>query len=269
MDGLVVIAILLICVLYVESWTMGYIMKPMHAWSCIKNTKHDDRSGRAMTATVSVPLLRAVVLLLLMILHMPPSLATQAFPYGSLFRHKHKDPKPKEPKVPGPTAAAAADGDCQPGTPLTGKSGNCNTENGSDCCKDGQEYQTYDCSPPVTNSTKGTLTLNSFAKGGDGGGGGACDGSFYPDSRLVVAMSTGWFDKKSRCKKNIVITANGKSVTAMVVDACDSMNGCDKDHNFEPPCRYNIIDGSPEVWKQLGLNKEQGEAPITWYDASS
>ena len=42
--------------------------------------------------------------------------------------------------------------------------------------------------------------------------------------------------------------------------------GCDKDHNFEPPCRNNIVDGSPAVWDALGLNKDDGQAQITWSD---
>ncbi|TVU18759.1 hypothetical protein EJB05_34872, partial [Eragrostis curvula] len=40
----------------------------------------------------------------------------------------------------------------------------------------------------------------------------------------------------SRCKKRVVIRErNGKSVTVMVVDECDSLHGCDDEHNFELP----------------------------------
>ena len=53
----------------------------------------------------------------------------------------------------------------------------------------------------------------------------------------------------------------------MVVDECDSLHGCDDEHNFEPPCANNIVDGSPAVWKALGLNTDDGEVPITWSEA--
>uniref|UniRef100_A0A0E0M927 Uncharacterized protein n=1 Tax=Oryza punctata TaxID=4537 RepID=A0A0E0M927_ORYPU len=162
---------------------------------------------------------------------------------------------------------------CQPSGTITGTSGDCNTDNGSDCCQDGVQYTTYACSPPVTGGGGGTaalLTLNSFADGGDGGGASSCTGRFYDDGQLVVALSTGWFDGRRRCEKEVVIRAgggNGASVTAMVVDECDSQRGCDGEHNFEPPCRNNIVDGSPAVWDALGLNKDDGEAQITWSDA--
>ncbi|KAL6883476.1 hypothetical protein ACP4OV_010890 [Aristida adscensionis] len=157
---------------------------------------------------------------------------------------------------------------CQPSGSIPGRSGDCNTDNGSECCEDGKRYRTFRCSPPVTARTGATLTLNSFADNGDGGDASSCTGTFFDDDRRVVALSTGWLDGRSRCKKNIVIRAsNGRSVTAMVVDECDSLHGCDKEHNFEPPCASNIVDGSPAVWKALGLNTDDGEVPITWSDA--
>jgi len=140
-----------------------------------------------------------VALLLLMALHIPPPgrLAQAAFP--SLLQT------------------------CQPSGSIPGRSGNCNTENGSECCKNGQRYTTYRCSPPVTGSTRALLTLNSFAEGGDGGGAAACTGEFYDDSKKVVALSTGWYNGGSRCRKHIVIRAsNGNTVRALVVDECDS-----------------------------------------------
>lgn len=141
-------------------------------------------------------------------------------------------------------------------------------QNDSECCKDGQRYTTFACSPRVTGSTSANLTLNSFAKNGDGGGPAACTNKYYSDSKKVVALSTGWFNGGSRCKKHIVIRAsNGRSVRAMVVDECDSMKGCDEEHNYEPPCGNNIVDGSPAVWDKLGLNKDDGKVQITWSDA--
>jgi hypothetical protein len=113
-----------------------------------------------------------------------------------------------------------------------------------------------------------TLTLNSFARGGDGGGPSFCDNRFHKDNELVVALSTGWLrlDGTHRCNKMIRISGNRWSVLAKVVDECDSVHGCDKAHNFEPSCANNIVDGSPAVWKALGLNKNIGEFKITWSD---
>nr|CAD1840443.1 unnamed protein product [Ananas comosus var. bracteatus] len=122
-------------------------------------------------------------------------------------------------------------------------------------------------SPSVTAETPTTMTLNSFAKGGDGGGPSDCDNKYHPDDEIVVALSTGWFDGMSRCLKNIMINVNGNSVLAKVVDECDSVNGCNKDYDFQPPCANNIVDASPAVWKALGIPKEVGEHSITWSDA--
>jgi hypothetical protein len=183
-----------------------------------------------------------VALLLLLILHHPRGGTSQAFPHRSLLQT------------------------CQPSGFLTGKSGNCKTENGSECCKDGQRYTTYECSPRVTDSTRAKLTLNSFAEGGDGGGASACPPyKFYDDSKKVVALSTGWYAGGTNCGKHIVIRAdNGMTVKAKVVDECDSRNGCDEEHNFEPPCHKNVVDGSPAVWDALRLNKDEGHAWVTW-----
>ncbi|KAF5733041.1 putative ripening-related protein 1 [Tripterygium wilfordii] len=62
---------------------------------------------------------------------------------------------------------------CKPSGKIGGKKHppkQCNRENDSDCCIKGKLYTTYKCSPPVSRRTKATLTLNSFQKGGDGGG---------------------------------------------------------------------------------------------------
>lgn len=63
----------------------------------------------------------------------------------------------------------------------------------------------------------------------------------------------------------IRITANnGKSVTAKVVDECDSRAGCDEEHAGQPPCRNNIVDGSAAVWNGLGLDQVLGVVDVTW-----
>jgi hypothetical protein len=160
---------------------------------------------------------------------------------------------------------------CRPSGRISGKeapSGQCNQENDSDCCVQGQMYTTYECSPPISTSTKAYLTLNSFQKGGDGGGPSYCDNQYHSDDTPVVALSTGWFDNKSRCLHNITVSANGRSVVAMVVDECDSTMGCDQDHDYQPPCRNNIVDASKAVWEALGVPQNQwGGLDITWSDA--
>ncbi|XP_038974361.1 kiwellin-1-like [Phoenix dactylifera] len=157
---------------------------------------------------------------------------------------------------------------CSPSGQLVGKAGHCNTENDSECCKAGQKYDQYLCSPPVTGATSARMTINSFKKGGDGGGPSECDGHFHSDNERVVALSTGWYNQGSRCGKNIRINANGNSVLAKVVDECDSVKGCDAQHDFQPPCPNNIVDASRAVWKALGIpDSKIGDSQITWSDA--
>ncbi|KAL0397891.1 UNVERIFIED_CONTAM: Kiwellin-1 [Sesamum calycinum] len=117
---------------------------------------------------------------------------------------------------------------CKPSGKIMGKKpppGQCNQENNSDCCQAGKLYTTYKCSPAVSGTTKAVLTINSFEKGGDGGGPSECDNKYHSDNTPVVALSTGWYNGGSRCLKNIIINANGRSVTAKVVDECDSTMG--------------------------------------------
>uniref|UniRef100_A0ACD5WNT3 Uncharacterized protein n=1 Tax=Avena sativa TaxID=4498 RepID=A0ACD5WNT3_AVESA len=160
-------------------------------------------------------------------------------------------------------------GVCHASGYLPGKSGNCEKSNDPDCCEDGKRYPQFHCSPPVTSSTKAVLTLNSFEKGKDGGGPSECDNAYHSDEEMVVALSTGWFKNMARCGHRIKISANGKSVYAKVVDECDSVHGCDEDHNFEPPCANNIVDASPAVWNALGLDQNVGMEGITWSDGDN
>ncbi len=81
------------------------------------------------------------------------------------------------------------------------------------------------------------MIFNSFEEGGDSGGRGACINAFYPDSRRVVALSTGWYNKESRCGKMITIISNGYTTN-----------------------------GSPAVWAALGVSKNDqryGEMSVT------
>ncbi|KAJ1295026.1 hypothetical protein BS78_01G191800 [Paspalum vaginatum] len=159
-------------------------------------------------------------------------------------------------------------GTCAASGVLHGKAGKCKKLHGSDCCVAGHKYPQFRCSPPVSAKTPAVLTVNSFEKGKDGGGPSECDNRFHKDSEMVVALSSGWLrlDGTRRCGKMVRVTANGRSVLAKVVDECDSVNGCDKEHNFEPPCANNVVDGSPAVWKALGLRESIGEFKITWSD---
>ncbi|GLJ42271.1 hypothetical protein SUGI_0875030 [Cryptomeria japonica] len=91
---------------------------------------------------------------------------------------------------------------------------------------------------------------------------------FHSNNEMIVALSTGWFDNQSRCGKHIQINANGKTVTASVVDECDSRHGCDQEHDFSAPLHNNVVDASSAVWDALGLNNwDDGHADITWSDA--
>ncbi|KAG5578142.1 hypothetical protein H5410_058276, partial [Solanum commersonii] len=58
-------------------------------------------------------------------------------------------------------------------------------------------------------------------------------------------------------------TNNGKTVTAKVVDECDSTMGCDAEHAFQSPCKNNIVNGSIAVWRALGLDTNLGIVPVT------
>ncbi|CAN1174620.1 Putative ripening-related protein 2 [Linum perenne] len=106
----------------------------------------------------------------------------------------------------------------------------------------------------VTNA-KAMLTINSFEKGGDGGGPSECDGKYHSDDTLIVALSTGPYANGQRCNKFITVSGNGGSVSAKVVDECDH-------------CKDNIVDASKGVWKALGVPRQDwGLMAVTWSDA--
>ncbi|QCE07700.1 hypothetical protein DEO72_LG9g2720 [Vigna unguiculata] len=105
------------------------------------------------------------------------------------------------------------------------------------------------------SGTHAILTLNNFARGGDGGGASECDGKFHPLPQRVVALSSGWYSHGVRCGRMIKIKArNGRSTVAKVVDECDSRHGC----------KNNVVDASETVWKDLRLKTDDGEVPVTW-----
>ncbi|KAK4478909.1 hypothetical protein RD792_014418 [Penstemon davidsonii] len=165
---------------------------------------------------------------------------------------------------------------CNPSGKIRGKKppkDKCNKQNDSECCKAGKLYDKYDCSPQVSRRTKAVLTLNSFQKGGDGGGASECDGKFHSDKTKVVALSTGWLrlnDHLKRCNKTVTIVGNGRRVKARVVDECDSTMGCDEEHDYQPPCQNNIVDASPAVWKALKVKKDDwGYMEVFWFDGGA
>ncbi|KAK8647827.1 hypothetical protein V6N13_121554 [Hibiscus sabdariffa] len=147
------------------------------------------------------------------------------------------------------------------------RSGHCTIEDDPDCCKEGKLYTTYLCSPPVSNHTEATLTLDSFEAGGDGSATSKCDNRYHSDDKPIVALSTGWFGRKKRCFEYIDIHGNEKVVKAKVVDECDSTMGCDAEHDYYPPCCNNIVVASKAVWKALDVPFNQwGEMSIYWSD---
>ncbi|CAI9765237.1 unnamed protein product [Fraxinus pennsylvanica] len=83
-----------------------------------------------------------------------------------------------------------------------------------------------ECSPQVKGRTRAFLTLDSFDKGGDGGGPLESDDLYHSDGAPLVAQSTRWIKNKRRCFNNVYIYGNGRSVKAMVVvEDCSDM-GC-------------------------------------------
>ncbi|KAG2725182.1 hypothetical protein I3760_01G054700 [Carya illinoinensis] len=62
----------------------------------------------------------------------------------------------------------------------------CNKENDADCCMHDKSYTIYKCSPPVSSHTKAKLTINSFEKGGDGGGPSECDNKYHSNNTPVT-----------------------------------------------------------------------------------
>ncbi|XP_066338130.1 putative ripening-related protein 6 [Miscanthus floridulus] len=136
----------------------------------------------------------------------------------------------------------------------------------SDPCGDSvglQRHKDHGCSSPAVSAQGGTpamMTVNSFEKGGSGGGPSECDGQYHSNKDLITALSTGWYAGGSRrCRKPIRITSTqtGRTVVAEVRDECDSDSGCED----------NMVSTSQAVWDALGLDTNIGGVPVTWSDA--
>ncbi|XP_048133792.1 kiwellin-like [Rhodamnia argentea] len=95
----------------------------------------------------------------------------------------------------------------------------------------GVSYPEQSCSPPIASSTSIILTDNDFSQGGDGGAPSESDNMYHQNSKLMIDR-----------------------VAKEVVDECDSINGCDAKHFYQPPRQNNIVDGSDAVWSALGLD---------------
>ena len=63
----------------------------------------------------------------------------------------------------------------------------------------------------------------------------------------MVALSSGWYNKGSRCLNYINIYGNRNSVKAKVVDECDFTMVCDADHDYDLLCPNNIVDALKSV----------------------
>ncbi|KAJ0111377.1 hypothetical protein Patl1_00421 [Pistacia atlantica] len=141
------------------------------------------------------------------------------------------------------TSSTSGAGTCKLSGKIKGKKpppGQCNTGNDSECCEDGKYYTTYKCSPTISSSgrTKATLTINSFEEHGDGGGKSECDNKYHSDDDPVVALSTGWYNKGSRCLKYINIYGKREKLKGQA------------------------------VWEALGVpEKDRGKMDVYWSDA--
>ncbi|KAF5196577.1 Ripening-related protein [Thalictrum thalictroides] len=145
--------------------------------------------------------------------------------------------------------------------------GKCNPNNDTKCCEEGTVYAVYTCSPTVSHSNKAVSTINSFEKEREDGAPFECDNSY--DTPILAVSTTGWFNRLSRCHKNVTIIANGKKVNAMVVDEGDSRQVCDDSYeDYQSPCPGNIGDANKAVWKALGIKEaDWKEMEFKWYDA--
>ncbi|XP_076906992.1 putative ripening-related protein 1 [Bidens hawaiensis] len=121
----------------------------------------------------------------------------------------------------------------------------------------GFDHSAYKQRSLLASGTKATMTMNSFEKGGDGGGPSECDEQYHSNSFLIVALSTKWYNHGQRCFKYINIYYKDTSVRAQVIDECDSNRDCGD----------NIVDASYAVWVALQVSdSDWGETEITWSD---
>ncbi|KAH7521211.1 hypothetical protein FEM48_Zijuj07G0009200 [Ziziphus jujuba var. spinosa] len=102
----------------------------------------------------------------------------------------------------------------------------------------GKSYPKYNCSPPISVSTRAILRNNDFSEGGIGGGPSACDSNYHDNKELVVALSTGWYNRGFDMRED--------------------------EHGYQGPCGHNVVNGSDGVWRTLGLDTDDEGADVTW-----
>ncbi|XBH81484.1 hypothetical protein VPH35_107054 [Triticum aestivum] len=100
----------------------------------------------------------------------------------------------------------------------------------------------------------GTMTVDGYEEGEEGGGPAACDGIYHSDGDFLSTLPTDLYAGGSLCHRFIGITSTqtGRSAMAMVVDVCDD-------------CGDDELGTSAAVWNALGLDTNAGVAPIRWY----
>jgi hypothetical protein len=104
---------------------------------------------------------------------------------------------------------------------------------------------------PVTTTQTGRLTYYTFGPQGIA----FCDGKYYGDNELIVALSTSFMNERKNCFQKVRVTVEGKSVVATVVDMCNEQHGC----------KVGTVDGTIGIWKTLGLDLDRGVIEgITW-----
>lgn len=94
------------------------------------------------------------------------------------------------------------------------------------------------------SSLIGRLTYYTFGPSGVA----YCDGQFYDDNAMIVAVSTSIMQGHDKCHKRVRVTAEGRSVEATVVDMCAESDGCVP----------GTVDGTIGLWRALGIDMNRG-----------
>ncbi|XP_037446387.1 putative ripening-related protein 7 [Triticum dicoccoides] len=114
------------------------------------------------------------------------------------------------------------------------------------------------CAAGQVHDTPAVMSVNGFEQGEEGGPA-TCDGQYHSDALFLVSMTSKWYGPGLRCGKKIGIrSSDALYVEAMVVDECDTENGCGD----------NEISTSAAVWKFFGLDTNVGEVTVTWSDVN-
>ncbi|KAJ8766193.1 hypothetical protein K2173_021710 [Erythroxylum novogranatense] len=105
---------------------------------------------------------------------------------------------------------------------------------------------------------KATLTVRDFGGIGIGRKSRKCEGTYSTNFGYFVAMPSKWFENKKRCNKVVEIKRNGRTVTAEVVDECESDSECPN---------KNSIGASVAVWGALNIaGNIHAAVDVTWSD---